>query len=150
MVTIIDKRNDRDLVVKSVKKFINRNKRIIAQAIDKILETSSITDLKSNTKKVVQIDRKTLHEPTYHFVSRSFFETIYVTGNNKYEVGDHVCNVKFDDSIEDNNEEGESDEDGENTGTGDELDSFSFILSKDDFMELLFNHCKLPNLTKIG
>lgn len=138
MATIIDKRKQRESVVKSKQKFINRHRTVIQKNIDNIIENNNIKDVLKKKHKVY-IPKKSLNEPSYRYLYGA--DDVFMKGNRRFKEGDEIQVPK--------SEKGSGSGEG---GNSEDVfdDEFIFTLSKDEFADLFFSHLELPNMIKRG
>lgn len=121
------------------KLFMDRYKENLKHRVNEALGKGKIADSNKDQKKQ-WIEAEDLEE---RHIGRARLPSDYyiVAGNDQYKVGDYVF-------IE-NNSEGEGDGGGQgcgNGGTG--ADDFSFVLTKDEILELYFDDLELPDMVK--
>lgn len=141
MSNIIDRREVyKDRSSGSRQRFIKRYKKYIKDGIDKSLNSSKgITDIvggAANKRKSVTIGRKGVDEPIFDHGDGGQHETIY-SGNEEYGVGDHIPRPR---SGNGSGNKGSPDGEGE--------DDFTFYLSRNEFIDILFEDLELPDMVK--
>lgn len=133
--TITDRRADnKSRLAGSKAKFIDRYRHHIKQKIDQHIKATDIRKIGDKVK--VNIDKKSIEEERLVYDRyKSNHKKVY-PGNNKYDKGDKErINSK---------EIG-----GSGAGNGGMTeDDFKFILSKEEFLDLLFTDMQLPNFIK--
>jgi len=120
------------------KKFLDRTREAIKKALKKTIGGNpgrSITDAGGGN---VSIPKKGISEPTFRQSSKDGFHDYVVTGNKHYQRKDKIRKPSEQDSTR-----GPGSPDGE-----DGLDEFQFTLSRDEFLDFLFDDLRLPNLVK--
>jgi len=136
MTVIIDRRkNQSQKSVSNRQRFIKRSEKAIKRSINKNLKDKNIDDMLDGDTVTVPV--KDISEPVLsHSGSRGQHDYIY-PGNDQYEEGDAI-------------EKSYQEEDGGNGAGqgGGGRDSFQFILSKEEYLDLLFDDMELPNLMK--
>jgi uncharacterized sporulation protein YeaH/YhbH (DUF444 family) len=90
----------------------------------------------------VKIARNALHEPTYHYDPNSGERDIVLVGNDTWERGD-----EFPVSSEGGGKGGKGKGKGEGNGPGEDgEDDFIINISRDEFYNVFFEDCELPDL----
>ena len=120
------------------KKFLDRYKRHIKDAVDRTIQNGKIKDIKGDRDVKVPVDR--VDEPTFASDPSTGRNRKVVSGNTIFNKGDTF----------------EKDGGGSGNGAGrggspesiDGLDDFEFTLTKDEFLDILFEDMKLPNYVK--
>lgn len=137
MSIFIDRRkNDRDKSLVNRRKFIKRYHGKIREAIDRSIIDRSIKDMQSGGS--ISISTKGIDEPSIHHGPGGDHERVY-PGNDRFSQGDHIKRP-LGGAGEGGNGSGE--------GDGDVMDSFRFVLSREEFMKLFFDDLELPNLER--
>lgn len=86
----------------------------------------------------IKIARNALHEPTYHYDPRSGTRDVILPGNDRFERGDDFPTYTDEDAAEGN---------GNGAGRGhDSEDDFIINISRDEFFNVFFEDCELPDL----
>jgi uncharacterized protein len=133
---IIDRRsNQKNKSTVNRQRFIRRYKKQIKQAITKQIAKRGVTDIDKNES--VSIPSKDINEPTFRNGDGGHRERIY-PGNKEFDKGDQIKRPP---------------PGGEGSGrrasdSGEGEDDFSFEISSDEYMEMLFEDLELPNLKK--
>jgi uncharacterized sporulation protein YeaH/YhbH (DUF444 family) len=118
-------------------RFIRRYKRHIKKAVDKMISERSIKDMAREGK--VNIPTKDISEPNFrHQPGHGNVDRIF-PGNKQFAEGDQIPRP------EDEDGEGQG---GNQGGQGEGTDSFQFVLSREEFMNLFFDDLELPHLVK--
>ena len=137
MSIIIDRRlNDRKKSSVNRERFIRRYKSHIKHAVTDMVSERSIKDMDRGGD--VKIPVKDISEPTFRHGVGGDRESVH-PGNHKFNPGDRIKRPQGD---------GEGDGSGDQGGDGDGEDSFTFTLSREEFMELFFDDLELPHLTR--
>ena len=139
-MAIIDRRlNDRNKNLNNRNKYFKRINQQLKDSIKEAVKNSDINDLLSSKKKKVSIPGKGLNQPTFSHKKGSGVQNIVTSGNERWNKGDRIARPEGGDGEGGSNEAG----DGENGE-----DSFSFYLSKEDFLDIFFEDMELPDLIK--
>lgn len=116
-------------------KYLQRIKASVASA-----KNISLGGLKTDTNQTlnpITVARQKLHEPVFHYDHRSGDIEYVLIGNKMYERGDELP-VKG---------EGEGQGSGSGAGQGGNgEDDFIVHVTKDEFLNIFFENCRLPNL----
>jgi uncharacterized sporulation protein YeaH/YhbH (DUF444 family) len=137
MSIIIDRRlNDRKKSSVNRERFIRRYKSHIKHAVTDMVSERSIKDMDRGGD--VKIPVKDIAEPTFRHGPGGDREAVH-PGNHKFNPGDRIKRPQG---------SGEGDGSGDEGGEGDGEDSFTFTLSREEFMELFFDDLELPHLTR--
>ena len=136
MAMIIDRRLDgRNKSAVNRQRLIRRYKRQIKKAVSEAVTKRSITDIASGEK--VNIPTRDVAEPVIHHGRGGVTERVF-TGNKEFIAGDQIERPK--------QQSGQGGSEGSNSGEGE--DDFAFKISKDEYLDLLFEELALPNLIK--
>lgn len=134
---ILDRRRiSRDKSTENRARFLKRNREAIKQQIPDLLKGRKLTD-NLKTGGNVKLNPKTLKEPKFYYGQGGVVENV-IPGNDRYTEGDEIEKPE-----QGGGGRGNSASDGENG-----LDDFSVELTKDEFLDILFDGCELPNLTQ--
>ena len=137
MSIIIDRRlNDRKKSSANRERFIRRYKSHIKHAVTDMVSERSIKDMDRGGD--VKIPVKDIAEPTFRHGPGGDREAVH-PGNHKFNPGDRIKRPQGG---------GDGDGSAEEGGEGDGEDSFTFTLSREEFMELFFDDLELPHLTR--
>lgn len=136
MSTIIDRRlNPRDKTIKNRQRFIERSKAQIKQVVKKAIDSGNIADIQNNK---IRVRAKGIGEPQFQVDPKTGDKKYVMPGNKEYVQGDTHDKPP--------NESGGR---GTKGGVGvDSEDEFEFILSKDEFIDFIFEDLELPDLAK--
>lgn len=136
MFQLIDRRlNGKNKSAINRDRFLRRYRGQIKEAVSKSIKGRSITDVTNGEK--ISIPVKDIGEPTLGHGKGGIWETIH-PGNDQYVTGD-----QFDRPPPEGSGKGsEASEDGEGE------DDFSFTLSRDEYLNYIFDDLALPNLLK--
>ena len=137
MSIIIDRRlNDRKKSSVNRERFVRRYKGHIKHAVTDMVSERSIKDMDRGGD--VKIPVRDISEPTFRHGAGGDREMVH-PGNHKFNRGDKIQRPDGG---------GQGDGSGSEGGEGDGQDSFTFTLSREEFMELFFDDLELPHLTR--
>jgi uncharacterized sporulation protein YeaH/YhbH (DUF444 family) len=108
----------------------------LKEGIRDIIRDTDIKDLAGTGGKKVKIPIRNLDEPWFHH-DGSGINDIVRPGNDKYKPGDKIKRPE-----QGQGSGGGASKDGEGE------DSFTFHLTKEEFLDLFFENCELPDLSK--
>jgi len=118
-------------------RLMRRVKGNLRRIVDEALKGKAVITGSGDSKEVsVPVDG--IEEPFIHKSNRGGNRHYVLPGNEEFVEGDLIERPKG----------GGGDGSGSNAGRGDSLDSFRFVISREEFLELLFEDCELPNLRK--
>ena len=95
------------------------------------------TSQKRTLSNPVKIAKDALHEPTFHYDPSSGIRDVILVGNDRFERGD-----KF--PVDGGDGEGRGGKAGK--GGGDQEDDFIINISRNEFFDVFFEDCELPDL----
>lgn len=137
MAMIIDRRLDgRNKSAVNRQRLMRRYKQQIKRSVSDAINKRSITDTQSGEK--INIPAKDVKEPIIHHGPGGIHENVH-PGNKEFSQGDQVKRP-------DKSNQGGGGSQASNSGEGD--DDFDFEISKDEYLDLLFEELALPNLVK--
>lgn len=137
-MTIIDKRDTKSSSsADSKKKYLDRYKYVIKKRIDEQIYKDDITDTAKKDKLKIKIKKAREYQFTKD-PSSGATDNIF-TGNKTFNKGDKIP--------VDQNGQGQG-SGGGNGGQGESDEDFTFVLSRSEFMDLLFEDMELPNFIK--
>ena len=116
-------------------KFIRRVRKNIKSQVDKQIAEGNIDDLVSGKGKKVTVPKKNLSQPTFKHGKGGKREFVH-TGNKEFVEGDRIQRPP----------EGEGGPGGGASKDGQGEDSFEFTLTHDEFLDMFFHDCELPDL----
>ncbi len=136
MAQLIDRRpNAKNKSTVNRQRFLRRYKKQIKKAISEQISKRSITDIDSGES--VSIPTRDISEPTFRKDKGGTQEGVY-PGNKEFAPGDRIKRPI-------NQGQGK----GRRAGDGGEgEDEFAFEISRDEYLDLLFDDLELPNLQK--
>jgi uncharacterized sporulation protein YeaH/YhbH (DUF444 family) len=136
MANFIDRRlNGKNKSTLNRQRFIKRYKKQIKEAVSDAINKRSVTD--SSTGEKISIPQRDISEPTFHQGKGGNRQQIH-PGNDQFSTGDKVERSK----------NGQASGEGEASDSGEGHDEFVFSISKDEYLDLLFEDLELPNLQK--
>lgn len=136
--TIVDRRlNGKNRSLPNRERFIRRYKSQLKKAVADVAGDSSLSDVSSGGKVKVRIPLKEVSEPTFVFGQGGDVERV-VPGNRDFVPGDHIPRPKG----------GQGQGGGSQAGQGGGDDAFTFVLSREEFLNLYFDDLELPELLK--
>lgn len=135
MAVLIDKRRNRDGVASgNRKKFLDRCKGRIKEVVKEAIESDNIKDITTKDRKI-SVGHDTLREPTFRNDTETGNPAIVGTGNYKFKRG-HEQNLPSNKGARGGDK------------AGNEAKDFEFILTKQEFIDILFEEMALPNYVK--
>ena len=139
MVHFIDRRlNGKNKSAVNRQRFIRRYKSQIKKAVSDAVAKRSIQDIESGEN--IRIPTKDITEPTFHQGKGGHREMVH-PGNDRFVTGEHI------DRPEGGGGKGGSGS-GDASDSGEGADEFTFEISKDEYLDLLFDELELPNMEK--
>jgi uncharacterized sporulation protein YeaH/YhbH (DUF444 family) len=137
MSYIIDRRlNGKNKSSVNRQRFLRRYQKHIRKAVTDSIKQRSITDLDSGSD--INIPKGDISEPVFHHGSGGINTRVF-PGNKEFIPGDQIERPQGGGA-------GGSGSGASNSGEGD--DDFSFHISRDEFLEYLFEDLELPNMVK--
>jgi uncharacterized sporulation protein YeaH/YhbH (DUF444 family) len=138
MAHFIDRRlNSKGKSTVNRQRFLRRYKQQIKQAIAESIKQRSVTDITSGEE--VSIPKRDISEPIFHTAKGGKRVTVH-PGNDQFSRGDKIKRPT--------EGAGQGGGDRQASDSGDGQDEFLFQISKDEYLELLFEDLALPNLQK--
>jgi uncharacterized sporulation protein YeaH/YhbH (DUF444 family) len=136
MSQIIDRRpNSRNKSAVNRRRFLNRFKKQVRKSVNDAISKRSIADFEHGEK--INIPSKDINEPTFRHGDGGI-RNIILPGNKNYSRGDRIKLPEKD--------AGEAGSQASDSGEGE--DSFSFEISREEFLDIFFDDLALPNLVK--
>lgn len=136
MAHFIDRRlNGKKKSTVNRQKFIRRYKQQIKEAVSDAISKRSVTDIDSGES--VSIPHKDIGEPMFHQGKGGKRNTVH-PGNDQFSTGDKIKRPQ--------SGQGGGAGEGEASDKGEGSDDFVFSISKDEYLDLLFEDLELPNL----
>ena len=135
MAIIVDRRQSgKNKSAGNRKRFLDRYKAHVKEAMDRAIKKKSMKDVSTETE--VTVENESLGEPTFRQDPDKGITDVVLPGNKKFTKGDQI-------------KKGKSESKGSaGSAKGSEEDDYSFILTKDEFMDLYFSDMELPNFVK--
>lgn len=119
-------------------RFIRRYKQQIKKAVSDAISERSVTDIDSGEQ--VSIPTRDISEPVFHTGKGGRREQVH-PGNDQFAPGDKIPRPQQQGG-------GQGAGDGDASDSGEGQDDFVFQISKDEYLDLLFEDLELPNLKK--
>ncbi|MBH0018599.1 YeaH/YhbH family protein [Pseudoalteromonas sp. NGC95] len=136
MAHFIDRRlNGKNKSTLNRQRFIRRYKKQIKEAVSDAINKRSVTD--SSSGESISIPQRDISEPTFHQGQGGNREQIH-PGNDQFSTGDKIERPK--------GGQGGGAGEGDASDSGEGQDEFVFSISKDEYLDLLFEDLELPNL----
>ena len=138
MVHFIDRRlNGKNKSAVNRQRFLRRYKQQIKKAVSDAISKRSVTDIDSGES--ISIPGKDITEPMFHHGKGGHREIVH-PGNDQFSPGDRIKRP--------DGGGGQSSGRGDASADGEGEDDFVFSISKDEYLDLLFEDLELPNLKK--
>jgi len=138
MAHFIDRRlNSKGKSTVNRQRFLRRYKQQIKRAVSDAVGNRSVTDLE--TGEQISIPAKDISEPVFH-TGKGGKRTVVHPGNDQFITGDKINRPPPG--------QGGGSGEGEASDSGEGEDEFVFSISKDEYLDLLFDDLALPNLKK--
>ncbi|MFY8327234.1 YeaH/YhbH family protein [Pseudoalteromonas sp. ZZD1] len=136
MAHFIDRRlNGKNKSTLNRQRFIRRYKKQIKEAVSDAINKRSVTDTSSGES--ISIPQRDISEPIFHQGKGGDREQIH-PGNDQFSTGDKIQRPQ--------GGQGGGAGEGEASDSGEGQDDFVFSISKDEYLDLLFEDLELPNL----
>ncbi len=138
MANFIDRRlNSKNKSTVNRQRFIRRYKSQIKKSVSDAINKRGVTDVDKGENIV--IPSKDLSEPVFHQGKGGIKDRVH-PGNDQFSEGDRIDKPK--------GGGGQGASEGEASDSGEGEDEFSFSISKEEYLNLLFEDLELPNLEK--
>ncbi|NDV91068.1 DUF444 family protein [Alteromonas sp. 345S023] len=138
MAHFIDRRlNSKGKSTVNRQRFLKRYKQQIKRAVSDAVGNRSVTDLETGEK--ISIPTRDISEPIFHTGKGGKREMVH-PGNDQFIAGDQIARPP--------EGQGQGSGDGDASDSGQGEDEFIFSISKDEYLDLLFDDLALPNLKK--
>ncbi len=139
MGQFIDRRlNGKNKSTVNRQRFLRRHKQQIKDSVSDAVNRRSITDMESSED--ISIPNKDIQEPIFHQGQGGERERVH-PGNDQFTRGDKM-------ERQQSGGEGGGAGEGEASQDGEGEDEFVFQISKDEYLDILFEELELPNLQK--
>jgi len=136
MAHFIDRRlNGKNKSTLNRQRFIRRYKKQIKEAVSDAINKRSVTDISSGES--ISIPQRDISEPVFHQGKGGNRDMIH-PGNDQFSTGDKIQRPP--------SGQGGGGGEGEASDQGEGQDDFVFSISKDEYLDLLFEDLELPNL----
>ena len=136
---IVDRRlNPKSKSLGNRQRFLRRAKAEIREAVKDAIKSRKVSEADNGEK--ITIRSKNLREPSFGLGRGIGNRDFVLPGNEQYRVGDAIPKPPGGGG-------GKGGREGSPDGEG--QDEFSFVLSRDEFLDLFFDDLKLPNLVKV-
>lgn len=137
--TIVDRRmNGKGKSLDNRQKFLKRIRESVKKALPDIINSRKIKDL-AEDGGVIHIPQKNIGEPSFRHGSGGVREAVR-PGNKEFNTGDKFRKPQ--------GGQGQNGRKGSNEGEGE--DDFTVEISREEFLDYLFEELELPDLTKQG
>lgn len=138
MANFIDRRlNSKNKSTVNRQRFLRRYKNQIKKSVSDAINQRGVTDISSGENIV--IPKKDLSEPIFHQGSGGVRDKVH-PGNDQFMSGDRINKPP--------NQQGQGAGQGDASDSGEGDDDFTFSISKEEYLNLLFEDLALPNLEK--
>lgn len=138
MANFIDRRlNSKNKSTVNRQRFLRRYKNQIKKSVSEAINQRGVTDIDSGESIV--IPKKDLSEPTFHQGEGGIRDRVH-PGNDQFATGDQIPRPP--------SQQGQGNGEGEASDSGEGQDEFTFSISKEEYLNLLFEDLELPNLEK--
>jgi uncharacterized sporulation protein YeaH/YhbH (DUF444 family) len=136
---IVDRRAQKGKSTANRQRLLKRLDGALKAQLDKLVARHKLQDAAHPAE--VTIERKDATEPRLILDPASGSSGRIVPGNDKYRIGDKITNSS-------SQGQGRGNGDGAGDGDSDEEDTFRFVLSRTEYLSLLFDDLELPALIK--
>ncbi len=138
MANFIDRRlNSKNKSTVNRQRFLRRYKNQIKKSVEDAINQRGVTDI--NSGENIIIPKKDLSEPVFHQGSGGIKDRVH-PGNDQFVTGDRMPKPQ--------QQQGQGSGEGDASDSGEGEDEFSFSISKEEYLNLLFEDLELPNLEK--
>jgi len=138
MANFIDRRlNSKNKSTVNRQRFLRRYKSQIKKSVSDAIDSRGVTDV--DTGEYITIPKKDLTEPVFHQGKGGVKDKVH-PGNDQFSPGDRIKRPP--------QQQGQGAGQGEASDSGEGEDEFVFAISKDEYLDLLFEDLALPNLEK--
>lgn len=138
MTNFIDRRlNSKNKSTVNRQRFLRRYKNQIKKSVADAINERGVTDI--NSGENIIIPKKDLSEPTFHQGDGGIKDRVH-PGNDQFSTGDKIPRQA--------KKQGQGGGEGNASDKGEGEDDFTFSISKEEYLNLLFEDLELPNLEK--
>jgi uncharacterized sporulation protein YeaH/YhbH (DUF444 family) len=138
MANFIDRRlNSKNKSTVNRQRFLRRYKNQIKKSVSEAINQRGVTDI--NSGESIIIPKRDLSEPTFHQGDGGVKDRVH-PGNDQFSTGDRIPRPP--------KQQGGGGGQGEASDSGEGEDEFTFSISKEEYLNLLFEDLELPNLEK--
>jgi uncharacterized sporulation protein YeaH/YhbH (DUF444 family) len=138
MTNFIDRRlNSKNKSTINRQRFLRRYKSQIKKSVSDAINKRGVTDV--DTGESITIPKKDMSEPVFHQGNGGIKDRIH-PGNDQFTTGDRISRPP--------EGQGQGSGQGNASDSGEGEDDFSFSISKEEYLNLLFEDLELPNLEK--
>jgi uncharacterized sporulation protein YeaH/YhbH (DUF444 family) len=138
MANFIDRRlNSKNKSTVNRQRFLRRYKNQIKKSVSEAINQRGVTDI--NSGESIIIPKRDLSEPTFHQGEGGIKDRVH-PGNDQFSSGDRIPRPP--------KQQGQGGGQGDASDTGEGEDDFTFSISKEEYLNLLFEDLELPNLEK--
>lgn len=138
MTNFIDRRlNSKNKSTVNRQRFLRRYKNQIKKSVADAINQRGVTDIESGENII--IPRKDLSEPIFHQGEGGIKDKVH-PGNDQFITGDRIDKPP--------KKQGQAGGQGDASDSGEGEDEFTFSISKEEYLNLLFEDLELPNLEK--
>ncbi|ALO35345.1 hypothetical protein CMT41_11900 [Colwellia sp. MT41] len=138
MANFIDRRlNSKNKSTVNRQRFLRRYKNQIKKSVSDAINQRGVTDIDSGESII--IPKQDLSEPIFHQGDGGIKDRVH-PGNDQYSPGDKIPRPP--------KQQGQGSGQGDASNSGEGEDDFTFSISKEEYLNLLFEDLELPNLEK--
>lgn len=138
---IIDRRpNPHGKNLENRQRVLARARASVARSVRASIDQRNLRDVGRDAAVTIPAD--SLHEPSFHSVFSGGQRQFVLAGNREYSTGDRLSRPPG------GGGGGGGGGPGSEEGSGDAEDSFRFVLTRDEFLDLFFQDLELPDLVK--
>ncbi len=136
---IIDRRpNPHGKNLENRQRVLTRARGEVARAARAAIQQGTLRE--TGRGETVTIPADVLHEPSFHTVFTGGERHVVLSGNKEFSTGDRLSRPP--------GGSGGGSGSGSGQGSGEAQDGFSFVLTRDEFLDLFFEDLELPDLVK--
>jgi len=138
MANFIDRRlNSKNKSTVNRQRFLRRYRNQIKKSVADAINQRGVTDIESGENII--IPKKDLSEPIFHQGEGGVRDKVH-PGNDQFIAGDRINKPP--------KQQGQGSDQGDASNSGEGEDDFTFSISKEEYLNLLFEDLELPNLEK--